>query len=310
MISPFLRIGTRGSPLALFQARATQAALAAAHDVAPERIEIVVIRTTGDQVRDRPLADVGGKGLFTKELEQALLDGRIDLAVHSAKDVPTFLPEGLALAACLERADPRDALIAPPFGTIANLPEGAVVGTASVRRAAQLKRLRPDIETVLLRGNVETRLRRVEAGEMQATLLALAGLRRLGLESHATEILPPERFLPACGQGVIAIEIREDDEKTRAALAPISHAHTASALAAERAMLAVLDGSCRTPIGGYARISGEDLALDGLVIAPDGSGVWTISREGRAADAEDIGRAAGEALLAEVPPGIIADGAA
>ena len=308
MTSPFLRIGTRGSPLALWQARAVQAALAAAHKVGAEEIEIVTIRTSGDQVRDRSLAELGGKGLFTKEIEEALIDGRVDVAVHSAKDVPTFLPDGLMLAACLPRADVRDALIAPGFRTLDALPKGAVVGTASVRRSALLKSLRPDIETVLLRGNVETRLRKVEAGDMQATLLAFAGLIRLGLEAHATEVFETERFLPACGQGTVAIEIRKDDGRTTAQVAAIDHGETSRALAAERAMLAVLDGSCRTPIAGYAIIDGASLNLRGLVISPDGKHVWTVRGEGPASEAEAIGRAAGEDLLARVPRGIIAVG--
>ncbi len=308
MTAPFLRIGTRGSPLALWQARAVRSALSAAHAVSEEEIEILVIRTSGDQVHDRPLADVGGKGLFTKEIEEALLDGRVDLAVHSAKDVPTFLPEGLGLAACLPRADVRDALIAPEYKTLGALPVGAVVGTASVRRSALVKRLRPDLKTVLLRGNVETRLRRVEAGEMQATLLALAGLTRLGLETHATEIFDVETFLPACGQGAVAIEIRSADMGASTRVSAIDHRDTSLALAAERAMLGVLDGSCRTPIAGHAKLSGDVLALEGLVVAPDGSDVWTVTRQGPASEAEAVGREAGEELLARVPRGIIAEG--
>jgi hydroxymethylbilane synthase len=308
MASPFLRLGTRGSPLALWQARAVQAALATAHGVKAEDIEIVTIKTSGDQVRDRPLADVGGKGLFTKEIEEALLARRVDLAVHSAKDVPTFLPDGLTLAGCLERADPRDVLIAPEFRTLDRLPKGATVGTASVRRSALLKRLRPDVRTVLLRGNVETRLKRVEAGEMQATLLALAGLTRLGLQNRATEIFDTDRFLPACGQGAIAIEIRNDDVTTATRVAAINHRATALALTAERAMLAVLDGSCKTPISGHARIIGERLTLDGLVIESEGREIWTVAREGKSADAGKIGREAGEDLLARVPKHILAEG--
>jgi hydroxymethylbilane synthase len=309
MATPFLRIGTRGSPLALWQAHAVRAALAAAHGVAEEAVEIVTIKTTGDQVKDRPLADVGGKGLFTKEIEEALLDNRIDIAVHSAKDVPTFLPPGLTLAGCLPRADVRDVLIAPEHKTLAALPEGAIVGTASVRRAAQLKHMRPDIETVLLRGNVETRLRKVEAGEFQATLLALAGLTRLGLQEHATEIFETETMLPACGQGAVAIEIRENDEAARSKVAAIDHRDTSLALAAERAMLGVLDGSCRTPIGGHAVIyTTGSLHLRGLVIAPDGSESWKIKAEGPMSDAEKIGRAAGEDLLSRVPRAILAEG--
>jgi hydroxymethylbilane synthase len=309
MTASFLRIGTRGSRLALWQAHAVRSALASVHDVAEDEIEIVTIRTTGDQVKDRALAEIGGKGLFTKELEEALIDNRVDLAVHSAKDVPTFLPPGLCLAACLPRADVRDVLIAPRHRTLEALPEGAIIGTASVRRAAILKHMRPDLKTVLLRGNVETRLRKVEVGEMQATLLALAGLARLGLEQHATEIFETETMLPACGQGAVAIEIRSDDAKTRDLVEAIDDHDTSIALTAERAMLAVLDGSCRTPIAGHAvHYTTGSLHLRGLVIAPDGSAVWNIKAEGAASDAEQIGRAAGEDLLGRVPAGLLTDG--
>ncbi|BCJ89513.1 porphobilinogen deaminase [Terrihabitans soli] len=309
MTSPFLRIGTRGSPLALWQARAVRAALASAHEVDEGAIEIVTIKTSGDQVKDRPLADLGGKGLFTKEIEEALQGNRVDIAVHSAKDVPTFLPDGLMLAGCLPRADVRDVLIAPEYRTLAALPEGAVIGTASVRRSALLKHLRPDLKTVLLRGNVETRLRKVESGEFQATLLALAGLTRLGLASHATEIFETETMLPACGQGAVAIEIRADDETARGRVEAIDHRETSLALVAERAMLAVLDGSCKTPIAGHAvHYTSGSLHLRGLVIAPDGSEVWNIKAEGAASDAEKIGRAAGEDLLGRVPSGILTEG--
>ena len=285
MTNPFLRIGTRGSALALWQAHAVRSALCTVHAISEEEVEIVVIKTTGDQVRDRALADIGGKGLFTKEIEQALLDDRVDVGVHSAKDVPTFLPEGLMLAACLPRADVRDALIAPEFGTFDALPKGAVVGTASVRRAALLKNMRPDVETVLLRGNVETRLRRVASGQMQATLLALAGLTRLGLSSHATEVFEPDRMLPACGQGTVAMECRTGDVRTREKLVAIDHRSTSLALTAERAMLAVLDGSCRTPIAGHAVLNEGRLSLRGLVVAPDGSEIWHGAGAGEAASA-------------------------
>lgn len=308
MPAPFLRIGTRGSPLALWQAEATRQALAAHHGVDVDLIEIVVIRTTGDVVRDRPLADVGGKGLFTKELEEALVDGRVDLAVHSAKDVPTFLPEGLEIAAYLPRADARDVLIAPIHRTLEALPEGALVGTASVRRAALIRHRRPDLRTTLLRGNVETRLRKTAEGEVDATLLALAGLRRLGLEGQATQIFDPDIILPAVGQGAVAIEVSLSNERACELVRAIDDADTATALSAERALLAVLDGSCRTPIAGHATIRGDSLHLDALVIAPDGSAIWETSRTGPAADAAALGRDAGRDLLARVPEGIIVTG--
>jgi hydroxymethylbilane synthase len=243
-----LRIGTRGSPLALAQAHMTRAALAAAQGVAEDAIEIVTIRTSGDRIQDRPLAEAGGKGLFTKEIEEALLAGIVDLAVHSAKDMPTVLPGGLMLAACLPREDVRDAFISRGAPSLRELPQAAVVGTASLRRQAMVKRLRPDVSVVPLRGNVETRIRKLEAGEVDATLLALAGLKRLGLADKATALLDVQEFLPAVGQGAITIEARSDDARIRELLARIDHADTSTALACERAFLAVLDGSCRTPI--------------------------------------------------------------
>ena len=256
-----LRIGTRGSPLALVQAGQVRARLAAAHGLAPERIGIEIIRTSGDMIRDRPLAEVGGKGLFTKEIEDALLAGRIDLAVHSAKDMPTVLPAGLAIVAVLPREDPRDAFISRKSRTLHELPHGAVVGTASLRRQALVKRLRPDLAVVNFRGNVETRLRKLDAGEVDATLLALAGLKRLGRADAATAILSTDEFLPAVGQGIIALEARADDARTRALLDAINDRDAATALACERAFLAVLDGSCRTPIAGYATVRAGALAV-------------------------------------------------
>ncbi|MGA7310020.1 MAG: hydroxymethylbilane synthase, partial [Pseudolabrys sp.] len=208
-----LRIGTRGSPLALVQARMVRARLAAAMGMNEDGIELVVIRTSGDLIQDRSLAEEGGKGLFTKEIEEALLDGRIDLAVHSAKDMPTILPKGLVLAACLEREDPRDVFISRKARSLEELPRGASLGTASLRRQAIAKRARPDLRVMPLRGNVETRLRKLEAGEVDATLLALAGLKRLGLVEHATDIMSADEFLPAVGQGAIGIETRENDAR-------------------------------------------------------------------------------------------------
>ena len=296
-----LRIGTRGSPLALAQANTVRARLMAAHGLAPEAVEICVIRTTGDRIQDRPLAEAGGKGLFTKEIEEGLLARTIDLAVHSAKDVPTWLPEGLTLAAFLEREDVRDVFIGRSAKSLQELPAGAVVGTASLRRQAQVLRLRPDLKVVPFRGNVETRLRKLEAGEVDATMLALAGLRRLGRTDLAETILPLTAFLPAVGQGAIAIEARADDARTMAMLAPLNHAATAVALAAERAFLAALDGSCRTPIAGYAQAIGDRVHFQGLVIRPDGSEAYEIEREGAIADAETLGADAGRELKARMP---------
>ena len=275
-----LRIGSRGSPLALAQAREVRARLAATHGIDPAAIEIRVIKTSGDMIQDRPLAEVGGKGLFTKEIEQALSDGAIDLAVHSTKDMPTVLPNGLVLAAALPREDARDAFISRKAVSFAGLPQGAVLGTASLRRQALAMRLRPDLRVVSLRGNVETRIRKLDAGEVDATLLALAGLKRLGLAGAATAVLEIDAFLPAVGQGAIGLETRENDDKTRAVLARISDDATLTAISAERAFLAVLDGSCRTPIAGHARIAGDVLSFRGLIAKPDGSEVLDCERRG------------------------------
>jgi hydroxymethylbilane synthase len=291
-----LRIGTRGSPLALVQARTVRDRLAAALGRAADTIEIRTIRTTGDTIVDRPLAEEGGKGLFTKEIEEALMRRDIDLAVHSAKDMPTFLPPGLMLVACLEREDPRDVFISAKAKTIQELPRGAKVGTASLRRQAIMKRARPDLEVAPLRGNVETRLRKLDSGEADAIILALAGLRRLGLEGRATRIMSADEFLPAAGQGAIAIETREDDAATRALLAKIDHADTSTAVAAERAFLAVLDGSCKTPIGAHAIIENKTVRFRGLIARPDGSAAHDVAATGARADAVRIGESCAREL--------------
>ena len=301
-----LRIGTRGSPLALAQASLVRARLAEAHGVAAERIEVKVIRTTGDVIRDRPLAEVGGKGLFTKEIEEALLAGDIDLAVHSAKDMPTELPAGLSIAAVLPREDPRDAFISRKAATLRALPVGAIVGTASLRRQALVKRARPDLRVVNFRGNVETRLRKLEEGAVDATLLALAGLNRLGLAEAATAILPIDEFLPAVGQGIVALEARDGDARTRALVEPVNAPEDATALAAERAFLAVLDGSCRTPIAGFATLGGGRLRFRGLIARPDGSETFAAEREGAAADAAELGADAGRELKHRAGAGFFA----
>jgi hydroxymethylbilane synthase len=286
---PVLRIGSRGSPLALAQANEVKNRLVAAAGLDAARIEITPIRTTGDAIQDRPLAEAGGKGLFTKEIEQALIAGAIDMAVHSAKDMPTVLPAGLVLAGFLPREDARDAFISRKAESLRALPAGASVGTASVRRQAMVKRLRPDLKVVTLRGNVETRLRKLDGGAADATLLAVAGLKRLGLLSAATAILEIDEFLPAVGQGAIAIETRADDAATRALVATIDDHDTETALIAERAFLAVLDGSCGTPIGGHARVSGGTLRFRGMIVKPDGSAAFEVVREGRRADAAALG---------------------
>jgi hydroxymethylbilane synthase len=291
-----LRIGTRGSPLALAQANMVRARLAAAHGVDEGRITLTIIRTTGDAIQDRTLADAGGKGLFTKEIEEALIAGSIDLAVHSAKDMPTVLPDGLTITAVLPREDARDVFISRVAKTLQELRAGAVVGTASLRRQAMVKRLRPDLAVVPIRGNVDTRLRKLDEGVVDATLLALAGLKRLGLTHALTSIFSTEEFLPAVGQGIVAIEARQNDSATRSLLDAIDHAETGTALAAERAFLAVLDGSCRTPIAGHAVIEAGRLRLRGLIAKPDGSESFECMREGPVGDAVALGHDAGAEL--------------
>jgi hydroxymethylbilane synthase len=262
-----IRIGTRGSRLALTQAGIVRDLLAReGHDS-----EIVVVKTSGDRIQDRPLADTGGKGLFTKELEEALYAEEADIAVHSMKDVPAHLPDGLMLGAFLQREDPRDVLLSNKHHTLASLPPSAIVGTSSVRRRAQLLRARKDVEPVTLRGNVDTRLSKLEAGEFDAAILALAGLKRLGLESRATTILDASEWLPSPAQGAIGIELRTNDLQTREALAKLDHEPTAIALSCERAFLAALDGSCRTPLAALATIDGDLLRFRGEVLALDGS---------------------------------------
>jgi hydroxymethylbilane synthase len=288
-----IRIGTRGSPLALAQAEETRARLMAAHGLPEEALQIVVMTTSGDRIQDRPLAEVGGKGLFTQEIEEALAAGRLDMAVHSSKDMPTRLPDGLELAAFLPREDPRDGFIGRAAATIAGLPRGAVVGSSSLRRQALIRRMRPDLEVVTFRGNVQTRLRKLDEGQADGTLLANAGLRRLGMEKVITELMPIEAFPPAPGQGAICVEARVGDARVRRLLAPIHHRETGLALACERAFLAVLDGSCRTPIAGHARIEGERLSFRGLVLTPDGRQSHETEVEGDAAEAEALGRQAG-----------------
>jgi hydroxymethylbilane synthase len=292
--SQLLRIGTRGSPLALAQARAVGQLLAS--KFSPDRITLQVIRTTGDMIRDRPLAEAGGKGLFTKEIDEALLAGSIDLAVHSAKDMPTLLPAGLHIAAVLPREDARDAFISRKAHSLKDMPAGATVGTSSLRRQALVRQLRPDLAVVNLRGNVETRLRKLDEGTADATLLAMAGLKRLGLTEAATAVLEVDEFLPAVGQGVITIAARSDDARLSGLLASLTHAPTADALTAERAFLAVLDGSCRTPIAGHAVVNVDVLHFRGLVARPDGSTVLQTERRGLAKEAARIGADAGREL--------------
>lgn len=291
-----IRIGTRGSPLALAQAEETRRLLVAT-GLPADAVEIVAIRTTGDTIRDRSLSEAGGKGLFTKEIDEAQISGRIDIAVHSAKDLPTRLPDAIVIAAYLEREDVRDAILSPRAGSLMDLEPGAVLGTSSLRRRALALRARPDLAVVDFRGNVETRLQKLEAGIADATLLAVAGLKRLGLAGRAAGLLDCDEWLPAVGQGAIAITARRDDADTRSLLATLGHRETSVALAAERAYLAVLDGSCRTPIGGLARIEAGALFFRGIIVTPDGSKAYEVERRGDVGDAEAIGADAGAELV-------------
>jgi len=306
-VSSPVRAGTRGSPLALVQTR-TFLRLLAAVPGAGEGHE-VIIATTGDAVQDRPLADIGGKGLFAKEIHEALLDRRIDCAVHSLKDLETELPAGIVLGCTLPREDARDVLILgdawdpPDHGNpLDALPRGALVGTSSVRRQAQLLHVRPDLRVASIRGNVQTRLRKLREGECQASLLALAGLRRLGMEVPGSIVLDPEVMLPAAAQGIVGITVRADDTALRALLALIEDPASRAVATAERAMLAALDGSCRTPIGAHGRLLPDgDLSLTGLVARADGSFLLKRSVTGRSADASLVGAELGALLRAGAP---------
>jgi len=299
-----LKIGTRGSPLALWQANDVRAKLIAAHALNERDVEIVVIKTTGDAIQDRPLSEAGGKGLFTKEIEEALIAGTIDLAVHSMKDVPTLLPDGLDIRAILKREDVRDAFISLKYGSLAQMPPGAVVGTSSLRRQAQVKRAQPGLKVVEFRGNVETRLRKISDGVADATFLALAGLNRLGLTRHVASVVETDVMLPAVAQGAVGIEIRSDDAVTQAMIAPLNDAPTALCVGVERAFLAKLEGSCRTPIAGLATIGGGLIAFRGEILTPDGRAHLTATREGAAVDrdAARLGFEAGAELLAKAGP--------
>ena len=300
-----IRIATRESRLALWQAEHVAARLREAH---PDlEVELVPMTTQGDQILDRALALVGGKGLFIKELEQAIFAGRADIAVHSMKDVPAELPEGMVLAAMLERADPRDAFVSRTHESFAALPAGAVVGTSSQRRQCQLRHARPDIETRTLRGNVETRLRKLAEGEYDAIILAAAGLQRLGLEEHVTAYIDTNLSVPAVGQGIVGIECRGDDELAREFCSVLHHRTAGLCIAAERAFAGRLEGSCQSPIAGYAVLDGTTLRLEGLVGSPDGSRVYRDRIEGPASEAERLGTELAERLLARGADRLLAE---
>jgi hydroxymethylbilane synthase len=291
-----LRLGTRGSPLALAQAHEVRARLIAA-GVAAEAISIEVFKTTGDRIQDRPLSEVGGKGLFTKELEEALLAGTIDAAVHSMKDMATRLPDRLAVACVLEREDVRDGFVSLKHKRLADLPKGAVFGTSSLRRQAQMLRARPDLQIVQFRGNVQTRLEKLAAGVAEGTLLAVAGLNRLGAGDRISEIIGADVMLPAAAQGAIGIEIRADDHVTAHTVAALDHQATHIAVVAERAFLGTLDGSCKTPIAALAVLANGQLTLRGEVIAPDGRRHVAVERVGAPQEAQRMGADAGAEVL-------------
>ncbi|KKB78850.1 porphobilinogen deaminase [Devosia soli] len=300
--APFARIGTRGSPLALAQARLVRSLLATAHAVGEEKIEIVVFSTGGDrsQAANVELSTIGGKGVFTKEIDEALLSGRVDIGVHSSKDVATGLPDGMELAAFLEREDVRDAFLSLGASTIEALPEGARFGTSSIRRSAQALRLRPDLQIVPFRGNVHTRLNKLAEGVADATLLAMAGLNRLGETHRATSVLDPHHFMPAPAQGAIGLAVRSGDKRFLDAVAALDHRPTHRAIVAERTMLAVLDGSCRTPVGALTAWSGETLTLSGEILSLDGQ--TSFRAEASGTDPQKLGTAVGEELLAKAGP--------
>jgi len=298
-----LKIGTRGSPLALAQAHETRARLMAAFDLPEAAFEIVVIKVTGDVIQDRPLKDIGGKGLFTREIEEALLNGGIDIAVHSMKDMPVLQPEGLLLDTYLPREDVRDAFVAQDVDTLKDLPDGARVGSSSLRRKAQLLHAFPHLEVVEFRGNVQTRLKKLSDGVASATFLAQAGLNRLGMAHVARGAMSPDEMLPAIAQGAIGIERRADDMNTAAMLEAIHHTETGQRLAAERAFLAALDGSCETPIAGLAELDGTMLRLRGEVLRPDGSDKIADDRTCTIADAPDMARDMAQVMLKKAGPG-------
>mgnify|MGYP001545638977 FL=1 len=297
-----LKIGTRGSPLALAQAHETRARLSAAFDLPEDAFEIVVIKTTGDAVLDRPLKEIGGKGLFTREIEEDLLSGRIDIAVHSMKDMPVEQPGGLLLDCYLPREDVRDAFVSLTHGALADLPAGARVGTSSLRRRAQLMARRPDLEVVEFRGNVQTRMKKLENDVADATFLAMAGLRRLGMDTVVKSAISVEDVLPAVAQGAIGIERREADMRAADMLAAIHDGPTGQRLAAERAFLAGLDGSCETPIAGLAELDGGTLRLRGEILRPDGSEVIGDDRSAPIEDGAALGAAMARDLRAQAGP--------
>ncbi len=297
MLNKVLRIATRGSELALWQAEDVKAKLESLHQGL--KIELVVLKTRGDKILDAPLAKVGGKGLFVKELENAILEGRADIAVHSMKDVPMDFPEGLGLAVICEREDPTDAFVSNQYDTLESLPKGACVGTSSLRRQCHIKAMRGDIHIEFLRGNVNTRLAKLDAGQYDAIILASAGLKRLGKADRIRQRLSPEQSLPAAGQGAVGIECRIDDQETRALIAPLQHEETATRVKAERAMNKTLNGGCQVPIAGFAKLESGQLYLRGTVADPNSDTILFAERDGPADSAEQLGRAVARDLLSQ-----------
>lgn len=297
MADLILRIATRSSPLALWQANDVKERLEAIHS--DLRVELVQIKTKGDKILDTPLAKIGGKGLFIKELEEAMLDGRADIAVHSMKDVPMELPPGFELPVICERDDPRDAFVSNNFESIDDLPQGARLGTSSLRRQSQMQALRPDLVITSLRGNVQTRLQRLDEGRFDAILLAAAGLRRLGLTERIRNNIEPEQCLPAVGQGAVGIECREGDDKIKALIAPLNHQDTWDRVTAERAMNRRLEGGCQVPIAGYSELQGDNLWLRGLVASEDGTEVLYAEATAPRSEASELGVRIAEELLSQ-----------
>ncbi len=302
-----IRVGTRGSPLALAQAHEVRKRLITAHGLGEDDVEIEVISVAGDRIQDRPLAEIGGKGLFTEDIETKLLNEQIDIAVHSSKDMPTALPDGLALTAFLEREDPRDAFLSSKAESLDAMPKGAVIGTSSLRRQALVRRARPDLQIRGFRGNVQTRLRKLDEGVADATLLANAGLRRLGMADVITDLIALDVFPPAPGQGAICIEGRLDDDRMARLIEPLDHQETSTALVCERSFLAALDGSCRTPIAGHAVIDGTDISLYGLVLRPDGSETHEVTVSGKTSEVVQLGQSAGDQIREAAGPEFFED---
>lgn len=301
MQRPF-RIGTRGSPLALVQANMVADQIRAAHGLKEQDVELVPLSTKGDRIQNRNLSEIGGKGIFTEEIEDGLLDGSLDLAVHSMKDMPTVLPDGLIIDCVLEREDPRDCFVSLAYDSFDALPDGARVGTSSLRRGAQVKARYPHVEIVPFRGNVQTRMKKLGDQVADATLLAMAGLKRLGMEQTATRPLAADEMLPAVAQGIIGIERAVENETVAALLSPLNHEKTALVMAAERSFLAELDGSCRTPLAAYAELLGDELLLRGMILKPDGSAYLEGSRRGAYCEAAKVGAELGRELKERAGP--------